>query len=281
MLQFLLPNLDRKLLIYSDSEASKSTVTDTETMFDGDYDDPDDFNDEEQNYISLTPPAAHKLPVEDKYLLVLMKLRTGVSVVDLGEKFNIAESTVNNIFLTWINYLYVTLGSINLWPHRDIILQNAPAEFFEKYPNKIAVIDATELMIEVPSALQKHSESYSTYKSHTTLNCLLGVNPKGGIMFISQLFEVSISDRQIVQRSGCLDILDKKVMVHEINIGDAFMADKGFDIQNDLKKLGLQLNILPFSKNKVGFQEDDFIKTQTIARRRIYVERAICKVRGF
>ena len=45
MLQFLLPNLDRKLLIYWDSEASKSTVTDTETMFDGDYDDPDDFND--------------------------------------------------------------------------------------------------------------------------------------------------------------------------------------------------------------------------------------------
>ena len=59
------------------------------------------------------------------------------------------------------------------------------------------------------------------------------------------------------------------------------MADKGFDIQNDLKKLGLQLNILPFSKDKVGFQEDDFIKTQTIARHRIHVERAICKVRGF
>ena len=133
-------------------------------MFDGDYDDPDDFNDEEQNYISLTPPAAHKLPVEDKYLLVLMKLRTGVSVVDLGERLNIAESTVNNIFLTWINYLYVTLGSIKIWPHRDIILQNAPVEFLEKYPNKIAIIDATELMIEVPSALQKHSESYSTYK---------------------------------------------------------------------------------------------------------------------
>ena len=59
------------------------------------------------------------------------------------------------------------------------------------------------------------------------------------------------------------------------------MADKGFDIQNDLKKLGLQLNILPFSKDKVGFQEDDFIKTQTIVRHRIYVERGICKVRGF
>ncbi|XP_068696486.1 uncharacterized protein [Montipora foliosa] len=252
-----------------------------ETMFDGDCDDPGDFNDEEQNDICLTRPTAHKLPVEDEYLLVLMKLRMGLSVVDLGERFNIAESTVNNIFLTWINYLYVTLGSIKMWPHRDIILQNAPAEFLEKYPNNIVIIDATELKIEVRSALQKHSESYSTYKSHTTLKCLLGVDPKGGIMFISQLYEGSISDKQIVQRSGFLDILDKKVMVGEIKKGDGIMADKGFDIQNDLKKLGLQLNIPPFLKDKVGFEEDDVIKTQTIARHRIHVERAICKVRRF
>ena len=70
-------------------------------------------------------------------------------------------------------------------------------------------------------------------------------------------------------------------MVHEINKGDAIMADKGFDIQNDLKKLGLQLNIPPFLKDKVGFQEDDVIKTQTITRHRIHVERAIYKVRRF
>ena len=210
-------------------------------MFDGDYDDPDDLNHEEQNDISLTRPAAHKLPVEDEYLFVPIKLRMGVSVVDLGERFNIADSTVNNIFPTWINYLYVTLGSIKIWPHRDIILQNAPAEFLEKHPNNIVIIDATELKIEVPSALQKHSESYSSYKSHTTSKYLFGVDPKGGIMLISQLYGGSISDKQIVQRSGCLDVLDKKVMVHEINKGDAIMADEGFDIQNDLKKLGFNL----------------------------------------
>lgn len=67
--------------------------------------------------------AAHKLPVEEEYLLVLMKLRMGVSVVDLGERFNIAENKVNNIFLTWINYMYVTLGSIKIWSHRDTFLQ--------------------------------------------------------------------------------------------------------------------------------------------------------------
>ena len=59
------------------------------------------------------------------------------------------------------------------------------------------------------------------------------------------------------------------------------MADKGFDIHNDLKKLDLKLNIPPYLKEKVGFGEDDAIKTQTVARHRINVERAICKIRRF
>lgn len=147
------------------------------------------------------------------------------------------ESTVVNIFLTWINYLYVTLGSLKIWPHRDIILNNSPVEFLEKYPNNIVIIDATELKIQVPSALQKHSETYSTYKSPTTMKCLLGVDAKGGIMFISQLYEDAISDKQIVERSGFLEILRQKVISGEIKKGDSIMADKGFDIQNDLKNL--------------------------------------------
>ena len=143
----------------------------------------------------LTRPSAHELSVEDDYLLVLMKLRMGLSTIDLAERFCVTESTVVNIFLTWINCLYVTLGSLKIWPHRDIILNNSPVEFLEKNPNNILIIDATELKIQFPSALQKHSETCSTYKSHTTMKCLLGVDAKGGIMFISQLYEGAISDK--------------------------------------------------------------------------------------
>ena len=95
------------------------------------------------------------------------------------------------------------------------ILQSAPAELFEKYPNNTVIIDASELKVKVPSALQKHCESYSASKSHTALKCPLGVDPKGEIMFISQLYKVPISDKPVVQRSGFLDILDKRVMVGE------------------------------------------------------------------
>ena len=73
------------------------------------------------------------------------------------------------------------------------------------------IIDATELKIQVPSALEKHSENYSSYKSHTTFKSLIGVDPSGGIMFISQLYEGSISDKQIVKRSGFLETLKKKL----------------------------------------------------------------------
>ena len=80
-----------------------------------------------------------------------------------------------------------------------------------------------------------------------------------------------------------LEILRQKVISGEIKKGDAIIADKGFNIQNDLKKqlLDLKLNIPPYLKDKVGFEEDDVIKTQTVARNRIHVERAICKIRRF
>ena len=58
----------------------------------------------------------HKLSVKDEFLLVLMKLRMGLTDIDLAERFNISQSTVSAIFITWINYLYVILGSLKIWP---------------------------------------------------------------------------------------------------------------------------------------------------------------------
>ena len=61
-------------------------------------------------------------------------------------------------------------------------------------------------------------------------------------MFVSQLYTGSITDKQIVFRSGFLDSLSRKKEVSEILLGDSIMADKGFDIGGDLQKIGLQLH---------------------------------------
>ena len=67
----------------------------------------------------------------------------------------------------------------------------------------------------------------------------------------------------------------------EILEGDSIMADKGFDIGEDLQKIGLQLNIPPFLREKPQFDESEVIRTQTIAKQRIHVERAIGKAKRF
>lgn len=71
------------------------------------------------------------------------------------------------------------------------------------------------------------------------MKSLVGVDPKRGFMFVSQLYTASKSDKQIVTRSGFLDLLSSKKEVSGVDVGDSIMADKGFDIEEDLKKIGL------------------------------------------
>ena len=89
----------------------------------------------------------------------------------------------------------------------------------------------------MPSSLLLNSKLFSSYKNHVTLKGLVGIAPSGAITFISQLYSGSISDREIVERSGFLKL--------EFDKGDTVMADKGFTIE-DLLPLGVNLNIPPF-----------------------------------
>ena len=80
---------------------------------------------------------------------------------------------------------------------------------------------------------------YSHYKSHVTYKGLLGIAPSEGITFISQLYDGSISDKEIVRSSG---ILDKRFW----QPNDSVMADRGFAIDGELKQLKVNLNIAAF-----------------------------------
>lgn len=111
----------------------------------------------------------------------------------------------------------------------------------------------------MPGSLLLNSELFSNYKNHTTLKGLLGISAN---TFISQLYTGSISDREIVERSGFLDL--------PFDDGDSVMADKGFTI-SDILPLGVGLNIPPFLGNAKQMPPEVVVKTQEIARLRIHV----------
>ena len=107
-LQFLLPNLDRTGLLYWDSHARKDVTIDTETLFQHDSceSDTETAVDEDESECSLsttTRTAAHKVSVENGFLLVLMRLKMGLSVIDLAERFCINEAILSSALTTYIS----------------------------------------------------------------------------------------------------------------------------------------------------------------------------------
>ena len=59
------------------------------------------------------------------------------------------------------------------------------------------------------------------------------------------------------------------------------MADRGFDIQDDLTLLGVKLNMPPFLRGKSQLDEDEMIETRRIASVRIHVERAMERIKNY
>ncbi|XP_068742098.1 uncharacterized protein [Montipora capricornis] len=147
-----------------------------------------------------------------------------------------------------------------------------PADFKEKFPTTRVIIDCTEVRCEMPSSLLLNSELFSSYKNNVTLKGLVGIAPSGAITFISQLYTGSISDREIVIRSGFLS--------QKFENSDTVMADKGFQIA-DILPLGVKLNIPPFLGANTQMSAKDVVRTQQIAGLRIHVERAINKIKNF
>ena len=72
--------------------------------------------------------------------------------------------------------MYLRLGLLPLWPSSVSVEKSMPVVFKEAYPTTFCIIDATELMCEVPASLCLQSQCYSSYKSHTTLKGLLANN---------------------------------------------------------------------------------------------------------
>jgi len=211
------------------------------------------------------------LPMEE-FFLVLVRLRLGLFEQDIADRFGLSCSTVSRIFATWINFLFFKLREIPLWPPRDIIRNNMPKSFLELYPTTRVVLDATEIYVEKPSLPDVQQMTFSNYKNSNTFKALIGISPSGAIIFVSQLFSGSISDKQLTRQSGVLDLLES---------GDSVMADRGFDIQDDLTPLGVKLNIPPFLKGKSQLDEKEMVETRRIASVRIHVERAMERIKNY
>ncbi len=95
----------------------------------------------------------------------------------------------------------------------------------------------------------------------------MGMAPHGALTFVSTLFEGSMSDRQVFRQSGITSLLTHYM---------AILVDKGFLVD------GLVPGTVPrpvFLAKRAQMSEEDVLKTQSIARLRVDVERIIRRVK--
>ncbi|XP_065667617.1 uncharacterized protein LOC136087918 [Hydra vulgaris] len=146
-----------------------------------------------------------------------------------------------------------------------------PSCFKDVYPNTRVIIDCTEIFTVMPTSYRTQSAMFSKYKHHHTAKGLIGIAPSGAITFVSDLYAGRSSDKQITNHCGILKLLEK---------GDSLMADRGFDIVNDLPK-GISLNIPPFLEGDFQLTLEKELETRRIASVRIHVERAIARIKNY
>ena len=136
--------------------------------------------------------------------MALVWLKNAFPLYHLSWLFKIPPSPVSHHLISWLSFLYFKLGSIPIWPSKEEILETMPTSFKKTYPNTRCIIDCTELFCQSPSSLNTQSCLYSSYKSHVIYESLVGIAPSGAAIFVSQLYDCSISDKEIVSRSGFL-----------------------------------------------------------------------------
>ena len=212
------------------------------------------------------------LPPLEEFLMTLVRLRLGLFEQDLAHRFGVSQSTVSRITCTWINFLYLKLEELPLWPPKELVKSNLPKPFRSNYLSTRVILDATEIYIEQPHPPELQQMTFSNYKNGNTYKALIGISPDGVITFVSSLFPGSISDKALTRQIGMLDLLEE---------GDSVMADRGFDIEEDLLLRGVHLNMPPFLRNKSQLSEKELIVTRRIASLRIHVERAMERIKIF
>lgn len=142
--------------------------------------------------------SLYSLDFNTQVFLVLSRLRVGLLVVDLANKYNVCSATITNIFRFLINVIYVYFKQIPIWASVQLIKEKLPECFKQKYQKTRLILDATEIFIQIPGDFIVQSYTNSDYKSHNTAKGLIGMTPNGFITFISELHPGRVSDKEIV-----------------------------------------------------------------------------------
>ena len=143
-------------------------------------------------------------------------------------------------------------------------------DFRLNFPKCVVIIDCFVIFFERPTNLLARAQTYSSYKHHNTVKCLIGVTPQGTVSYTSDGWGGRTSDKYITEHCSFFQNLVP---------GDAVLADRGFDIAGSVGSYCSNLRIPAFTKGKNLLRGIEIEQTRHIANVRNHVERIIGDIR--
>lgn len=231
---------------------------------------------------------AGKLKIEDELLIVLMKLRLGSSNFDLAKRFQFKTTVVSTIFTTWIKLMYRNFNPVDWWPHRKELLSRMNYQFRHFYGNVMAIVGCAKVSLELSFASNTNEETNSKATEQSlskTFKCLIALDSRGLIIYVSRLFNQEVSDAEIWKSSGFLNTLDQLLRLSRLLPDDALMADIGFTIEADCQDRGLGVAVPHFfhDTKSLPYYPDGvrYFTGTSIELPKFQLERAVEKVKSF
>ncbi|XP_048514963.1 uncharacterized protein LOC112694884 [Athalia rosae] len=143
---------------------------------------------------------------EDRLLIFLMKMKTGLTFSALGVLFGVHRTTISTIFYETLQLLASATRNLVFWPDIDAVQETMPDCFLPDYNNTRVIIDCTEFRIDIPKSVDNRFFTYSQYKKNFTAKVLIGITSGGFIFLRSDVAGGRKSDSQLTIESRLLDL---------------------------------------------------------------------------
>ncbi|KAF0693239.1 Uncharacterized protein FWK35_00035034, partial [Aphis craccivora] len=203
--------------------------------------------------LSLLPQTNRTIiSTEDTLLIMLMKVKLGLTYSALGTFFSVHRTTISRVFSECLLILSHRTNNLIFWPSKTTIVDTLPEVFKKHYPHCRCIIDCTEVKVEQPPTVQQRVCMYSRYKGGYTIKVLVAITPNGMVSFLSKAYGGRSSDSFITNDSGFLNKLEP---------GDQVLADKGFPGIKPGVEGQNSILVMPPMLHNGRFSEEEVIQT--------------------
>ena len=203
------------------------------------------------------------------FLIVLLKLKLNLGFQDIAYRMEISKSTVcvSRHFHETLDLMATCLEWLIKWPDREELWKTMPSCFCATYGTKvIAIVDCFEIKIETSSHLVAKAATWLQYKHANTAKVFIAMCLQGVTTFISSTWGGRVSDKFLTVNSGFLN---------KLLPGDVVLADRGFDIGEDVARMQATLKIKAFTRGYSQLSPMDLEDTRKLANLHIHIERVI------